>query len=48
MLRTRARRLKRQHGLDLIVLDYLQLMRGLELPVARKTGFRKSRKSPAA
>jgi replicative DNA helicase len=28
MLRTRARRLKRQHGLDLIVLDYLQLMRG--------------------
>jgi replicative DNA helicase len=28
MLRTRARRLKRQHGLDLIVVDYLQLMRG--------------------
>jgi replicative DNA helicase len=28
MLRTRARRLKRQHGLDLIVIDYLQLMRG--------------------
>lgn len=26
-LRTRARRLKRQHGLDLIVVDYLQLMR---------------------
>ena len=25
-LRTRARRLKRQHGLDLIVVDYLQLM----------------------
>jgi replicative DNA helicase len=28
MLRTRARRLKRQHGLDLIIVDYLQLMRG--------------------
>ena len=27
-LRTRARRLKRQHGLSLIVVDYLQLMRG--------------------
>ncbi len=27
-LRTRARRLKRQHGLTLIVVDYLQLMQG--------------------
>jgi replicative DNA helicase len=27
-LRTRARRLKRQKGLDLIVVDYLQLMQG--------------------
>lgn len=27
-LRTKARRLKRQKGLDMIVLDYLQLMRG--------------------
>ena len=27
-VRTRARRLKRQHGLDLIVVDYLQLLRG--------------------
>ena len=27
-LRTRARRLKRQHGLDLVVVDYLQLLRG--------------------
>jgi len=27
-LRTRARRLKRQHGLDLIIVDYLQLMQG--------------------
>ncbi|NVK17537.1 MAG: replicative DNA helicase [Methylocystaceae bacterium] len=27
-LRTRARRLKRQHGLDLIIVDYLQLVQG--------------------
>ena len=27
-LRTRARRLKRQHGLDLLVIDYLQLLQG--------------------
>jgi replicative DNA helicase len=27
-VRTRARRLKRQHGLNLIVVDYLQLLRG--------------------
>ncbi|HZT52616.1 MAG TPA: replicative DNA helicase, partial [Stellaceae bacterium] len=27
-LRTRARRLQRQHGLDLIIIDYLQLLRG--------------------
>ena len=27
-LRTRARRLKRQHGLDLIIVDYLQLLSG--------------------
>ncbi len=27
-LRTRARRLKRVHGLDLIIIDYLQLLRG--------------------
>jgi replicative DNA helicase len=26
-LRTRARRLKRRHGLDLVVIDYLQLLR---------------------
>jgi len=26
-VRTRARRLKRRHGLDLIVIDYLQLLR---------------------
>jgi replicative DNA helicase len=27
-LRTRARRLQRQHGLDLVIIDYLQLVRG--------------------
>ena len=27
-VRTRARKLKRQHGLDLIVIDYLQLLQG--------------------
>ena len=27
-VRTRARRLKRQHGLDLIVVDYIQLLQG--------------------
>ncbi len=27
-LRTRARRLKRQHGLGMVVIDYLQLLRG--------------------
>jgi len=27
-IRTRARRLKRQHGLDFLVIDYLQLLRG--------------------
>lgn len=27
-VRTRARRLKRQHGLDMIIVDYLQLLRG--------------------
>lgn len=27
-VRTKARRLKRQHGLDMLVIDYLQLLRG--------------------
>ncbi len=27
-VRTRARRLKRQHGLDMVIVDYLQLLRG--------------------
>ena len=34
-LRTRARRLKRQNGLSLIVVDYLQLMRGTSNPENR-------------
>lgn len=34
-LRTRARRLQRQHGLDLIVVDYLQLI----TPDTRRNGF---------
>jgi len=33
-LRTRARRLKRQHGLDLIIIDYLQLMRSTSAKLA--------------
>lgn len=36
-VRTRARRLKRQHGLDLLIVDYLQLLRG--------TGSRQSESS---
>lgn len=34
-LRTRARRLQRQHGLDLIVVDYLQLI----APDSKRNGF---------
>jgi replicative DNA helicase len=34
-LRTRARRLMRQHGLDLIVVDYLQLLRPSNQPRAQ-------------
>jgi replicative DNA helicase len=33
-VRTRARRLKRQHGLQLIVVDYLQLLQGSSRPGA--------------
>ena len=29
-MRAKARRLKREHGLDLLIIDYLQLMRGRE------------------
>ena len=35
-LRSRCRRYKKEHGLDLVVIDYLQLMRGTE--IARKQG----------
>lgn len=42
-LRAKARRLKSQHNVDLIIIDYLQLMRGWE---KSKTGFRRFRKSP--
>ena len=34
-LTARARRLKRQRGLDLLVVDYLQLLVGLEDPRPR-------------
>ena len=43
-LRARARRLKREHNIGMIVVDYLQLM---AVPGSRKTGQRKSQKSPA-
>jgi replicative DNA helicase len=33
-LRTRARRLKRQFGLDLVIVDYLQLMRSVSSKIA--------------
>src|SRR3546814_13244879 len=36
-VRTRARRLKRQHGLSLIVVDYLQLM---QPPINKRTDNR--------
>jgi len=38
-LTARARRLKRQRGLDLLVVDYLQLLAGSKSPVG-KTGCR--------
>ncbi len=47
-LRTRARRLKRQQGLGLIVIDYLQLMRRRPAVAASTTGCRRFRRSHAA
>ena len=44
-LAARARRLKRQRGLDLLVVDYLQLLQGSEPPRQPKTACRKSPKS---
>jgi replicative DNA helicase len=35
-LRARARRLKKEHGLDLLIIDYLQLMRGRGTMVERR------------
>ena len=46
-LRTRARRLKRRHGLSLLVVDYLQLVRPRPAP-ASTTGCRRSPRSPRA
>ncbi len=44
-LRTKARRLQAEHGLDLMVVDYLQLMRGRGQDV--RTACRRSATSPA-
>ena len=46
-LRTRARRLKRRHGLSLLVVDYLQLVRR-RAAQRRPTGSRRSPRSPRA
>ena len=42
--RAKARRMKAEHGLDLIVIDYLQLMRGRH---RRRIASRRSRRSRA-
>ena len=42
-LRAKARRLKAEKGLGLVIVDYLQLMRDT---VARRIGSRKFRKFP--
>ena len=46
-LAARARRLKRQRGLDLLVIDYLQLLQGSSKR-GRKTACRNSPRSPPA
>ena len=46
-LAARARRLKRQRGLDVLVIDYIQLMPGSARPAA-KTACRRSPRSPPA
>ncbi len=43
-MRAKCRRLKAEHGLSLIIVDYLQLMSGM---AERKIGTRKSREFPA-
>ena len=45
-LAARARRLKRQRGLDVIVIDYIQLMTGSSHARPRRTACRKSPRSP--
>ncbi len=44
-LRARARRVKREHGLDLIVVDYLQLM---QVPGNKENRATEISESPAA
>ena len=43
-IRSKCRRLQQEHGLGMIIIDYLQLISGSGRPV--KTGNRKFRKSP--
>ena len=45
-LAARARRLKRQRGLDLLVIDYLQLIQGIDAGAPRRTACRRSPRSP--
>ena len=47
-LRTRARRLKRQKGIGIIIVDYLQLLQGTGRGSATRTASRKSPRSAAA
>ena len=35
-VRTQARRMKRQHGIGLLIIDYLQLLRGPDFLQARQ------------
>lgn len=44
-MRSRARRLKAEHGLDLIVVDYLQLMQGSGKRTTAVTGSRRFQRS---
>ena len=46
-LRARARRLKKERGIGLIIVDYLQLMRGSNTRQNPKTGCRRSPRSRA-
>ena len=47
-LRARARRLKRQKGIGMVVVDYLQLLQGTGRAARTTTASRKSRRSAAA